>query len=146
MCAGQDSQQALQAYIAPIKEVMPDFGEGFLAAALQHFSYNSEQVIHALLEAALPPELKALDPYMPLQSPSQQAAQGSKAGPQDKGKGKLPQASHLQSLHLQLGQPPTRHRCMHIHTHALTAYWRLLCLHFVPFCAVIAPALGRGPH
>lgn len=49
---------------------MPNFSDGFLAAALQHFSYNSEQVIHALLEGALPPELKALDPQMPLQAPS----------------------------------------------------------------------------
>lgn len=91
MCAGQDSQQALQAYIAAIKEVMPDFGDGFLAAALQHFSYNSEQVIHALLEGALPPELQALDPHMPLQKPSQQSLGDSKADSWDKGKGKQPQ-------------------------------------------------------
>lgn len=89
MTAGQDSQQALQAHIAPIKEVMPDFGDGFLAAALQHFSYNSEQVIHALLEGALPPQLQALDPHMPLQTPSQQPAGSSRADPHDKGKGKL---------------------------------------------------------
>ena len=88
MTAGQDSQQALQAHIAPIKEVMPDFGDGFLAAALQHFSYNSEQVIHALLEGVLPPELQAFDPHMPLQS-SQQPLGDSKADSRDKGKGKL---------------------------------------------------------
>lgn len=66
--AGQQSQQALQTYIGQIKEVMPNFGDGFLAAALQHFSYNSEQVIHTLLEGDLPPELKGLDPQMPLQA------------------------------------------------------------------------------
>ncbi len=65
-CAGQQSQQALQTYIGQIKEVMPNFGDGFLAAALQHFSYNSEQVIHTLLEGDLPPELKGLDPQMAL--------------------------------------------------------------------------------
>ncbi len=65
-CAGQQSQQALQTYIGQIKEVMPNFGDGFLAAALQHFSYNSERVIHTLLEGDLPPELKGLDPQMPL--------------------------------------------------------------------------------
>jgi len=65
-CAGQQSQQALQTYIGQIKEVMPNFGDGFLAAALQHFSYNSEQVIHTLLEGDLPPELKGVDPQMPL--------------------------------------------------------------------------------
>ncbi|DBB14005.1 TPA: hypothetical protein ACH3X3_000976 [Trebouxia sp. C0006] len=64
--AGQQSQQALQTYIGQIKEVMPNFGDGFLAAALQHFSYNSERVIHTLLEGDLPPELKGLDPQMPL--------------------------------------------------------------------------------
>ncbi len=47
---------------------MPNFGDGFLAAALQHFSYNSEQVIHTLLEGNLPPELKGVDPQMPLQA------------------------------------------------------------------------------
>lgn len=87
VCAGEDSQQALRGYIAPIKDVLPDFGDGFLAAALQHFSYNSEQVIHALLEGALPPELKALDPHMPLQTPSQQPAGSRKADPRDSGKG-----------------------------------------------------------
>ncbi|KAL3156739.1 hypothetical protein ABBQ38_001014 [Trebouxia sp. C0009 RCD-2024] len=87
---GEDSQQALRGYIAPIKDVLPDFGDGFLAAALQHFSYNSEQVIHALLEGALPPELKALDPHMPLQTPSQQPAGSRKADPRDSGKGKAP--------------------------------------------------------
>ncbi|KAL0032304.1 hypothetical protein WJX79_003738 [Trebouxia sp. C0005] len=66
--AGQQSQQALQTYIGQIKEVMPNFGDGFLAAALQHFSCNSEQVIHTLLEGNLPPELKGLDPQMPLQA------------------------------------------------------------------------------
>ena len=94
MCVGQDGQQALQAHIAPIKEVMPDFGDGFLAAALQHFSYNSEQVIHALLEGALPPELQALDPHMPLPNPSQQPLGGGKADSRDRGKGKLPQCTY----------------------------------------------------
>ena len=83
----------LQSYIAPIKEVMPDFGDGFLAAALQHFSYNSEQVIHALLERALPPELKVLDTQMPLQLPSQESKKGSTAALKDNDKGKLPAQS-----------------------------------------------------
>ncbi len=52
---------------------MPDFGDGFLAAALQHFSFNSEQVVHVLLEGSLPSELKGLDPQMPLQPASQSA-------------------------------------------------------------------------
>lgn len=107
MCVGQDSQQALQAYIAPIKEVMPDFGDGFLAAVLQHFSYNSEQVIHALLEGALPPELQALDPHMPLQ-PRQQPLGNSKADSRDKGKGKL---CHLNLANLQQSS------CAVTHTH-----------------------------
>lgn len=68
---------------------MPGYGDGFLAAALQHFSYNSEQVIHALLEGALPTELTSLDMQMPLQLPSQQARKGSKQNPRDNEKGKL---------------------------------------------------------
>ena len=79
MSADAEGQQALQSYITQIKDVLPDFGDGFLAAALQHFSYNSEQVIHALLEGGLPPELQALDPQQPLQAPNQQATQKGKA-------------------------------------------------------------------
>ena len=69
----------MQSYVTQIKDVLPDFGDGFLAAALQHFSYNSEQVIHALLEGGLPLELQALDPQQPLQALSQQATQKGKA-------------------------------------------------------------------
>lgn len=113
VCAGQDSQQAMKAHIAPIKEVLPDFGDGFLAAALQHFSYNSEQVIHALLEGALPPALKVLDPHMPLQSPSQQPAKGSKADPRGSGKGKtrMPVAATCRSS--------AWHWCIHMHIHTI---------------------------
>ena len=63
-------------YISQIKDVMPHYGDGFLAAALQHFSYNSEQVIYCLLEGNLPTELKGLHPQMPLQPPSQNLAKG----------------------------------------------------------------------
>ena len=85
---GQESQQALQSYISQIKDVMPDFGDGFLAAALQHFSYNSEQVIHALLEGALPSELKGLDPQMPLQPASQTAQKAGKGASKPNSQGK----------------------------------------------------------
>ena len=77
--ADAEGQQALQSYITQIKDVLPDYGDGFLAAALQHFSYNSEQVIHALLEGGLPPDLQALDPHQPLQAPTQAKAKGKGA-------------------------------------------------------------------
>lgn len=65
---------------------MPDYGDGFLAAALQHFSYNSEQVIHCLLEGILPPDLQGLDPKLPLQPPSQQPSRGTKGTAQPNGR------------------------------------------------------------
>lgn len=79
LSADAEGQQALQSYISQIKDVLPDFGDGFLAAALQHFSYNSEQVIHALLEGGLPPELQALNPQTPLEAPSKQPVPKGKA-------------------------------------------------------------------
>lgn len=74
---------------------MPHFGDGFLAAALQHFSYNSEQVIHTLLEGNLPSELKGLDPQMPFQAPSQPAGRAGKGAAQASSNGETARMAQL---------------------------------------------------
>ena len=66
-CADAAARQAQQAAkIGQIREVLPEYGEGFLAACLDAVGQDSERVIHQLLEGSLPPELSRLDPHMPL--------------------------------------------------------------------------------
>ena len=50
--------------IAGIRDILPDYGVGFLAACLRHYKGDSEAVTNALLEGALPPALSAMDPHM----------------------------------------------------------------------------------
>ena len=70
-----DVEQASR--ISAIKELFPDYGDGFLAACLSSYGQDPERVINALLEGSLSPQLSSLDPSMPLQ-----------AAPNGKGKGK----------------------------------------------------------
>lgn len=70
--------------ISAIKELFPDYGDGFLAECLSAFGQNPERVINALLEGSLPPQLSGLDPSMPLRAPLQHP----------KGKG----ASHVEGM------------------------------------------------
>lgn len=60
-----------------MREVLPGYGEGFLAACLDAAGQDSERVMHQLLEGALPPELARLDPRMPARAP---AAPGKRRG------------------------------------------------------------------
>lgn len=53
--------------MAQIRELFPDYGDGFLAACLSASGQDAERVINQLLEGSLPPELSRLDPKMPLQ-------------------------------------------------------------------------------
>ena len=59
--------------ISAIKELFPDYGDGFLAECLVAFGQNPERVINALLEGSLPPQLCSLDTKLPLRPPSQQS-------------------------------------------------------------------------
>ena len=74
-CAGRtgdvsaDAEQASR--ISAIKELFPDYGDGFLAECLSAFGQSPERVINALLEGSLPPQLSSLDPSMPLWAPPQ---------------------------------------------------------------------------
>ena len=57
--------------ISAIKELFPDYGDGFLAECLSALGQSPERVINALLEGSLPPQLSKLDTSMPLRAPTQ---------------------------------------------------------------------------
>ncbi|GLT58846.1 hypothetical protein SLA2020_317070 [Shorea laevis] len=71
--------------ISQIKDLFPDYGKGFIAACLEVYNHNQEEVIQRILEGTLHEELKHFDPSletMPL-------PKSSALGRNDKGKGKL---------------------------------------------------------
>ncbi|XP_052592325.1 activating signal cointegrator 1 complex subunit 2 isoform X1 [Peromyscus californicus insignis] len=51
----------LDSLISQVKDLLPDLGEGFILACLEHYSYDTEQVINNILEDRLAPELSQLD-------------------------------------------------------------------------------------
>ncbi|XP_036730568.1 activating signal cointegrator 1 complex subunit 2 isoform X6 [Balaenoptera musculus] len=51
----------LDSLISQVKDLLPDFGEGFILACLEHYSYDPEQVINNILEGRLAPALSQLD-------------------------------------------------------------------------------------
>ncbi|KAI2810440.1 Activating signal cointegrator 1 complex subunit 2 [Blomia tropicalis] len=44
-----------------IREMFPDFGDGFIYKCLEHYDFDNEKVIDAILECNLPPHLESLD-------------------------------------------------------------------------------------
>lgn len=67
-----------------VKDLLPDFGDGFVAACLQQLGNNPERVINALLEGNLPAQLASLDRQLGLAE--WQAAAPTAAPPGGKGK------------------------------------------------------------
>ena len=55
--------------IGAVKDVLPDYGDGFLAACLEEHGHNPQAVIAALLDGALSPRLQALDPQLATRPP-----------------------------------------------------------------------------
>ncbi|XP_066871255.1 activating signal cointegrator 1 complex subunit 2 isoform X6 [Kogia breviceps] len=51
----------LDSLISQVKDLLPDLGEGFILACLEHYSYDPEQVINNILEGRLAPALSHLD-------------------------------------------------------------------------------------
>lgn len=51
----------LESKISQIKDLFPDYGKGFLAACLEIYDYNPEQVIQHILEGTLHEDLTSLD-------------------------------------------------------------------------------------
>ncbi|KAM5311448.1 activating signal cointegrator 1 complex subunit 2 isoform 2-T3 [Glossophaga mutica] len=51
----------LDSLISQVKDLLPDLGEGFILACLEHYDYDPEQVINNILEERLAPALSQLD-------------------------------------------------------------------------------------
>ncbi|XP_019060036.1 activating signal cointegrator 1 complex subunit 2 isoform X3 [Fukomys damarensis] len=51
----------LDSLISQVKDLLPDLGEGFILACLEHYVYDPEQVINNILEGRLAPALSQLD-------------------------------------------------------------------------------------
>ncbi len=63
--AGKSAQPAadsakVQSMVSHVRELLPNYSEGFILVCLHHFKYNQDQVVNSLLENALPAELKAV--------------------------------------------------------------------------------------
>uniref|UniRef100_A0A1J3D217 Activating signal cointegrator 1 complex subunit 2 n=1 Tax=Noccaea caerulescens TaxID=107243 RepID=A0A1J3D217_NOCCA len=94
----------LQSKISQIKDIFPDYGNGFLAACLEAYNQNPEEVIQRILEGTLHEDLQRLDTSMEtMPQPKSAPAVSSK----DKGKGKLIE-SDTSSSGIYTEQPITR--------------------------------------
>lgn len=77
----------MESKISQIKDLFPDYGKGFLAACLEVYNQNPEEVIQRILEGTLHDELQSLDTSLEkLPPPKSGVASMSR---NDKGKGKL---------------------------------------------------------
>ncbi|KAI4366481.1 hypothetical protein MLD38_022354 [Melastoma candidum] len=74
----------LESKISQIRDLLPDYGKGFLAACLEVYDENPEEVIQRILEGNLHPDLQSLDPSM--ETTPKTAPVPVKS---DKGKGKV---------------------------------------------------------
>ncbi|KAJ0233764.1 Ubiquitin system component Cue protein [Hirschfeldia incana] len=76
----------MQSKISQIKDIFPEYGNGFLAACLEAYNQNPEEVIQRILEGTLHEDLQRLDTSSEtMPQPKAAPTLGSK----DKGKGKL---------------------------------------------------------
>jgi activating signal cointegrator complex subunit 2 len=62
--AGNDAQ--LQSRIAAVRDVLPDYGDGFVAACLDALGQDAERVMAALLDGSLPAAVAGLDTRLTL--------------------------------------------------------------------------------
>ncbi|KAF7830553.1 activating signal cointegrator 1 complex subunit 2 [Senna tora] len=75
----------LDSKISQIRDLFPDYGKGFLAACLEVYDHNPEEVIQRILEGTLHEDLQSLDTSLDVVPP----AQSTTVNRNDKGKGKL---------------------------------------------------------
>eukprot|EP00884_Botryococcus_braunii_P005083 jgi/Botrbrau1/14576/Bobra.0312s0002.1 len=78
--AGALADAKLGSLISQVQDILPDFGEGFVAACLAKMDNNPERVINSLLEGQLPSDLASLDRALPLQKPAEQVAPSGTSG------------------------------------------------------------------
>lgn len=92
----------LESKISQIKDLFPEYGKGFLAACLEAYNQNPEEVIQRILENTLHKDLKSLDISLDEIPPRKSAPSVSML---DKGKGKLVESS-LPSSTNRIPDPP----------------------------------------
>lgn len=73
----------LQSKISQVKDLFPDYGDGFVALCLEAYDNDPEKVISCILEDRLHPDLASLDITMATKPSKETEA------PRDKGKGKV---------------------------------------------------------
>ncbi|KAL5559163.1 hypothetical protein UlMin_035374 [Ulmus minor] len=76
----------MESKISQIKDLFPDYGKGFLAACLEAYNQNPEEVIQRILEGTLHEDLQRLDTMLEVIPKPKTEATISR---NDKGKGKL---------------------------------------------------------
>ncbi|MED6217625.1 hypothetical protein PIB30_019391 [Stylosanthes scabra] len=84
----------VESKISQIRDLFPDYGKGFLAACLEVYDQNPEEVIQRILEGTLHEDLKHLDPALETLPPGKPTTVGGK----DKGKGKLVDPSSTEDV------------------------------------------------
>lgn len=77
----------IESKISQIRDLFPDYGKGFLAACLEVYDQNPEEVIQRILEGTLHRDLQSLDTS--LETVPQSPAKSTTLSGNDKGKGKL---------------------------------------------------------
>lgn len=59
------SEVELACLVSEVKDIFDELGEGFIEKCLEHYNYNKESVVNALLEDSLPAQLQSLDRGLP---------------------------------------------------------------------------------
>ncbi|KAK3020759.1 hypothetical protein RJ639_047887 [Escallonia herrerae] len=91
---GTDVNNAIvDSKISQIRDLFPDYGNGFLSACLEVYNQNPEEVIQRILEGTLHKDLQSLDPAIEKIPPKP----ASLMSPYDKGKGKLLESTTAES-------------------------------------------------
>lgn len=94
--AGAEDAALLLSRIQQVRELLPDYGEGFVAACLDALGGSAERVLDALLEGSPPAAASDLDPGLGLPAyQAKQRRQGSTAGAGAMDKGKRPMEAEL---------------------------------------------------
>ncbi|XVF39816.1 hypothetical protein PTKIN_Ptkin01aG0062600 [Pterospermum kingtungense] len=77
----------MESKISQVKDLFPDYGKGFIAACLEVYNLNPEEVIQRILEGTLHEDLQILDTSLETMPVPKSAS--STVSKNDKGKGKL---------------------------------------------------------
>ncbi|KAK3029792.1 hypothetical protein RJ639_038234 [Escallonia herrerae] len=88
-----DNNAIIDSKISQIRDLFPDYGNGFLLACLEVYNQNPEEVIQRILEGTLNKDLQSLDPTIEKIPPKP----ASLMSPYDKGKGKLLESTTAES-------------------------------------------------